>query len=165
MRVLSLTLAASLWSLVVHANPLARGWGDSIAWVSLQDGLDAARTSDQPLCLVIWKTWCGACKNLRPVFAASAEINELAGRFVMVNVVDDEEPKDAAYAPDGGYIPRILFLDSNGSVMTDVHTGNAQYKYFYSSADSIAENMRRVAASSAAKLVDAAPPAAELHDL
>lgn len=27
---------------------------------------------------------------------------------------DEEEPKDDAYTPDGGYIPRILFLGTKG---------------------------------------------------
>ena len=53
----------------------------------------------------------------------------------MVNAEDDEAPHgDTSFDIDGGYIPRIFFMDSNGAVKEDIINagGNAKYKYFYS---------------------------------
>nr|CAD7573668.1 unnamed protein product [Timema californicum] len=64
----------------------------------------------------------------------------------MVNTQDDEEPKGSMFAPDGGYIPRILFLDPNGVVMDEYYNeeGNPDYKYFYSDSKSVVSSMKRV---------------------
>ncbi len=78
-------------------------WGQ-YAWRSLAEGKAESAATGKPMLLLVWKTWCGACKSLRPRFASSAAIAAEASNFVMVNVVDDEEPADAMYKPeDAGY--------------------------------------------------------------
>jgi len=95
----------------------------------------------KPAMVVIHKSWCGACKALEPSFAANAEITALAPQFVMIDVVDEEEPDSKEWSPDGGYIPRILFVHRDGSIATDVTSGHEKFKYFYHDASDIARNM------------------------
>lgn len=118
------------------------GWGDNIDWKTLTDAKTESDASGKPIMLIIHKSWCGACKALKPKFGASPEVAKLAEKFVMVNVEDDEEPEGAEYSPDGGYIPRILYI-KNGEVQKDVYNtgGSDKYKYFYSNADAVVAGM------------------------
>ena len=81
---------------------------------------------------------------LKPKVASNEDVAELSKQFIMVNAEDDEEPEGEEFSPDGGYIPRILFLASNGEVKPDVHNegGNPKYKYYYSNANQVADAMK-----------------------
>eukprot|EP00993_Chasmostoma_nieuportense_P005981 NODE_6595_length_519_cov_20.852041_g6430_i0.p2 GENE.NODE_6595_length_519_cov_20.852041_g6430_i0~~NODE_6595_length_519_cov_20.852041_g6430_i0.p2 ORF type:complete len:150 (-),score=40.03 NODE_6595_length_519_cov_20.852041_g6430_i0:69-482(-) len=123
------------------------GFGDQYSWCTLDSARDEARLTNKPIMLIIHKTWCGACKALKPAFQASPEISKLAKDFVLVNLQDGEEPKGDEFSPDGQYIPRLFFLSADGSVL-DVYNkqGNAKYKYFYPQPDSIVRSMKEVLA-------------------
>ena len=118
-------------------SQLARGFGDKINWVKFEESADIALKTSKPIFLLIHKSWCGACQNLKPKLAESDKFKDLSEKFVMVNVEDNEEPSDSSYAPDGGYIPRVLFSDSSNTVKPEIYNfnGNPKYKYYYSNAE------------------------------
>jgi len=126
------------------ANELARGWGDQVNWQPVQSGLSQAKADGKTAMVIIWKSWCGACKNLKPQLAGSTEFADLSKNFVMINAGDDDEPSDSQFSPDGGYIPRILFVDAHGKVDNSIYNkrGSEKYKYYYSSPDELLESMR-----------------------
>ncbi|KAK7100746.1 thioredoxin domain-containing protein 12-like isoform X2 [Littorina saxatilis] len=122
------------------------GWGDNIDWMTLEKAWQRSKSENLPVFLLIHKSWCGACKAFKPKFAESTEIQKMSEQFVMVNVEDHEEPDGDQYKPDGGYIPRILFFDSEGKLLDDVYNknGNPKYKYFYHAPEGVIDSMRTV---------------------
>ncbi|CAP32745.2 Protein CBG14099 [Caenorhabditis briggsae] len=126
---------------------LSHGYPSAIEWVEFDKAIGIAKDLNKPIFFLIHKTWCGACKNLKRELKSSPKTDELiilSRKFVMVNVEDDEEPEDPKYAPDGGYIPRILFLDTDGNPLK---TNNEQKyknnKYFYPLPAQIIDGMER----------------------
>jgi protein-disulfide reductase (glutathione) len=153
----ALVIAVSSSATLSTDTALSHGWGDNLAWMSMKEGLIEASATKKPIMLIIWKTWCGACKALRPLFAASPEIASESSSFIMVNTVDDEEPTGSSFSPDGGYIPRILFLTPEGEVITEGYAQNhgavEKYKYFHSGPDSVVATMIAVKARNAAEVL------------
>lgn len=89
---------------------LGRGFGEYIQWVKYEKAVELAKEQNMPIMLIIHRSWCGACKGLKPIIANSREIWKLSYYFIMTNVEDDEEPLDNQFFKDGGYYPRIFFL-------------------------------------------------------
>ena len=126
-----------------------RGFGDRINWLTFEEGEKESKKSGKPMMIIIHKTWCGSCKNLKPKFAASDEILELSKKFVMVNTEDEEEPKDSKFVVDGAYIPRIFFVEPSGRVMNEVWNEGTAFphvKYYYGEAEEITRSMKLVIA-------------------
>lgn len=124
-----------------------KNFGTNLKWeTNLEAGLQKIITRQKPGMIVIHKSWCGACRALKPKFESSKEIQNLSGGFVMISLADDNHPKDIKYMPDGDYVPRILFLNPQGGLVTEIinEDGSSEYKYFYSDPESIARSMKRV---------------------
>ncbi len=133
---------------VLAAASQDRGFNARIAWSNeLSTSLARASSEGKPAMVLIHKTWCGACKRLKSVFE-HAEIEELSKQLVMVNLEDDEEPTDPMYKPDGGYVPRMFFVDASSGKLLPIHNelGNPQYKYYYASEDQIIAAMKKAVA-------------------
>jgi protein-disulfide reductase (glutathione) len=148
-------------ALALAAAPaFAHDWNETaIAWKGLDDGLALAKAEGKPVCLIVYTEWCPHCGNYSKVFH-DPKVVEKAKRFVMVRLDQDKEKaRTGAYAPDGGYIPRTMFLAPDGILAADVHAPRPKYQYFYDENDpaSVLAGMD----AALAKLAPAKPEAAK----
>jgi protein-disulfide reductase (glutathione) len=121
----------------------AAGWNDAIAWRGLDEGLREAKQSSMPLMLVVHTEWCNNCQKLKPTFARE-RLAQLSEQFVMVHVDQDTQPQAMLYSPDGDYIPRVLFLDPDGNIDSQLQNPNRRdrFRYFYTPEDDLVARMR-----------------------
>lgn len=99
----------------------AEAWNaPAIAWQSIGDGIRESTRTGKPVIMVFHATWCPNCKRYREVFK-DPEVVTASRDFVMI-LIDAEKDKVAngAFAPDGTYVPRTLFLNSEGDVQSEI---------------------------------------------
>ena len=122
----------------------SNGFGDQVNWVDYSSALS---DSSRPTMIILHKSWCAACKNLKPKLAENLDFEELSRKFSMVNAGEDNElHNNVDLSVDGSYIPRIFFLDPQGQVLDQVYNskGNPSYKYFYFNVETVLSSMRQV---------------------
>lgn len=138
-------LIAFFLFIVVAQSLDARGWNDKIQWHTYEEGLELSAQTGKPMLIVLHKTWCGACKRLKPDFAQTKEIEDLSSKFIMVNAEDDEAPhSEKKFQVDWAYIPRIYIADSQGEPLPYSNFARKDYKYFFSTGREVAGLMRQV---------------------
>lgn len=122
----------------------ADGWNDDIAWRGFQEGLEEAKATGRPTMLVVHTSWCSKCRALKGVFNSDSTLAELSEDFVMIHVDQDVTPEVALYSPDGQYIPRVMFLDSDGKLDEELHNPmrESRFRYFYTPQEDIVATMR-----------------------
>lgn len=125
-------------------DDLPKHWGgNDYDWYDDEEaGLAEAKATGKPILLIIHKDWCGACKQAGAKFETNQYLKELAKEFVMISHPEDDGNKK--YEPDGGYVPRFLFLDpKTGEVDQSiiVPQPDSKYKYYYASMDQLLQQM------------------------
>jgi protein-disulfide reductase (glutathione) len=147
-------IATCILSVCIQANLSGGGFGSHYAWISWSEAKTVARQQNKPIMVILHKSWCGACKRLKPLVAGSKAMLDLSDKFVMVNAEDDEDPSnDPSFSIDGGYIPRIIFLDPSGDIRPEFSNKkrSEKFKYFYPSSDEIIPTMEEILADLAHK--------------
>ncbi len=122
----------------------ADGWNDAIAWRGFEEGLREAKQDQRPVMMVVHTSWCPKCRSLKAVFNTDPQIEQLSEQFVMVHVDQDQTPAATLYAPDGQYIPRVMFLDPNGKLDPELSNQGrtSKFRYFYTPQEDLVATMR-----------------------
>ncbi|XP_008327311.1 anterior gradient protein 3-like [Cynoglossus semilaevis] len=124
---------------------LSRGWGSEIRWSSgYEPALIEMAANKKPLMVIHHKDDCPYSQALKKAFVEEESIMKMAQKdFIMVNVV--EETGDPNMAPDGYYVPRILFVDPSLTVRADIKGQYSNHHYTYEPKDMelLAQNMEK----------------------
>ncbi|MEQ1717004.1 MAG: thioredoxin family protein [Hyphomicrobium sp.] len=129
--VLSLFLLAAPWTANARAPDLADVWnGAEIKWRDIRSGIYESSKSGKPVVMVFHASWCTACKKYRAVFFDKG-IVEASKDFVMILIDGDaDKASNGAFAPDGTYVPRTIFLDAEGNIQSQLKgAGDPQYPH------------------------------------
>jgi len=131
-HVAPILLALLLVAAPASAKPpeLAEVWnGAEIAWRDMGSGVKEAVRTGKPVLMLFHATWCQICRHFRAVFKDPGIV--AASRDLVMILVDvDREPDvNGGFAPDGGYVPRTVFLDSEGNINEALQSANPKYRY------------------------------------
>jgi protein-disulfide reductase (glutathione) len=103
--------------------------GAEINWRDIRSGIYEASKSGRMAVMVFHAPWCTACKKYRAVFK-DPRIVEASKNFVMILIdADADKMTNGAFSPDGTYVPRTLFVTSEGDVSTTLVGKDPQYPH------------------------------------
>ncbi len=113
-----------------HTPAMADVWnGAEIAWTDVGSGIRESTRTGKPVIMVFHASWCSSCKRYRQVWKDPGVV-AASKSFVMILVDVDQEPDaNGAFSPDGTYVPRTIFYDSEGNVRTEIRGKDPEYPH------------------------------------
>ncbi|XP_015277074.1 PREDICTED: anterior gradient protein 2 homolog [Gekko japonicus] len=113
---------------------LSRGWGDYLIWTqTYEEALYKSKANNKPIMIIHHLEDCPHSQALKKVFSEHKEIQKLAEKFVLLNLV--YETTDKHLSPDGQYVPRVLFVDPSLTVRADITGRYSNRLYAYEPSD------------------------------
>ena len=119
--------------------------------VSVADVKAAIAEAGKPGVVFVTQPWCGACKALKRSVNADGEMKALLRDFVVAHASGDDGTQWQAPGKSDGYIPRVYFLNADGS-NADVTAPNPKYEYFFPSATAVKKGLEQVLQANKAEL-------------
>lgn len=117
----------------LRGRPGGKWNSNQIDWLPLDQAKQRARRLQQAIMIVVYTSWCSVCPDFAKHFN-DPEVATLAQDLVMVKGDSDEIPVlDRQYAPDGKYIPRVVFLSPSGDLDTSINDGGKHKFNFHGS--------------------------------
>lgn len=101
----------------------------AIAWRDMQTGVPEAIKTGKPVLMVMHATWCTACRRYREVFKDERVIAQTRKFVMILDDVQKYPDVNGAFAPDGTYVPRTLFVDAEGEVDNTLIGADPQYPH------------------------------------
>ena len=106
-------------------------WPSAVQWVSFAEGQSLAASTNKPMLILVYASWCKQCRALAKALDTS-EFIQAAKAFVMVLADHDNDDEGLTYyTPKLSYVPRIFFMQPNGEFWAAMQSGNVRYPYFY----------------------------------
>jgi protein-disulfide reductase (glutathione) len=106
-------------------------WHGSLDWHGYEEGVALAKQGHKPILLMVYADWCSKCRALVPVFQRD-DVRKLVDKMVAVRQdQDDPAPWLSELAAGDNYVPRIIFLKSDGTPIRQVTSGHPRYPFFY----------------------------------
>ena len=111
-------------------------WSGPLNWLSYEEALKKSAIDKSMICLVVFAQWCPHCHELGPMFK-DPDVVKMAKKLHLVHQNADERPAWLLqkYSRLGAYIPRIHFLQPDGTVDQTITSGNSKFPYFYQGSD------------------------------
>ncbi len=127
---LAVMIAFPAYRSLARSPDLADAWnGAEINWRDIRAGIYEASQSGKTAIMVFHAPWCSACKSYRAVFK-DPRIVEASKNFVMILIdADADKMTNGAFSPDGTYVPRTLFVNSEGDVSPTLVGKDPQYPH------------------------------------
>ena len=121
--------AAVAFSAAARSPEFASDWNaPAVNWRDIASGIKEATRTQKPVIMVFHAPWCTSCARYRQVFKDPGVV-EAAKSFVMILIdADRDKVANGAFAPDGTYVPRTIFLDWEGNIRSEFR-GSSDPKY------------------------------------